>query len=423
MDDKKSPGRGRWQPQLTGTGPKYRQIVDALAAAIETGDLRPGDRLPTQRDLAWHLRCNLSTVTRAYKEAARRHLVAGQISRGTFVLGAGHKVGLFAVGEGAIDLIDLSTSRPSLPPDAAGDGSGSLFAGAVKAALADDLRGYHTPDLVEAGRAAVVRWLEWRRLPVPQVVHPCSGAHAGLVSALLALGATQTPVMVEAHTFPGMRAAALHLGLKLVPIECDREGMRPAALLAAIRATGARIAVLVANLQNPTGAVMGAARRQAIAEVVKASGIIVVEDDVYGPLTDRPPLCAELGRQGVLVGSFSKAVLPGLRFGFVAGDAPALSSLSGDGHDTTWFTAPLCLAVAVRWVEDSTAFRLAKWQRDEVRERWCLFERLLGPSSLPPGPHAWLTVPAESAPDIETRCRGSGSPSSRPPPSPSGWRR
>ncbi len=73
---------------------------------------------------------------------------------------------------------------------------------------------------------------------------------------------------------------------------------------------------------------MGVQRRQAIAEVVKATGITVVEDDVYGPLTDRPPLCAELGRQGVSSAASPNRCCPACGSGFVAGDAPALSSLS-----------------------------------------------------------------------------------------------
>ena len=67
-----------WAPDLTGRNPvKYLAIVEALAEAVESGTLQPGAQLPTHRELAWRLRVNVSTVTQAYREAARRHLVTG----------------------------------------------------------------------------------------------------------------------------------------------------------------------------------------------------------------------------------------------------------------------------------------------------------------------------------------------------------
>jgi DNA-binding transcriptional regulator YhcF (GntR family) len=75
-----------WQPDLTGrSGPRYRQIVEALASDITTARLRAGDRLPAQRDLAWRLKVTVGTVSRAYSEAERRGLVSGEVGRGTFV--------------------------------------------------------------------------------------------------------------------------------------------------------------------------------------------------------------------------------------------------------------------------------------------------------------------------------------------------
>jgi DNA-binding transcriptional regulator YhcF (GntR family) len=54
-------------------GPRFLQIADALQAAVADGSLKPGDRLPPQRQLAAQLDVDLTTVTRAYDEARRRH--------------------------------------------------------------------------------------------------------------------------------------------------------------------------------------------------------------------------------------------------------------------------------------------------------------------------------------------------------------
>ena len=67
-----------WIPKLDESkGPTYLAIADAIGAAVRRGELRPGDRLPTHRLLADLLGVNVSTVTRAYREAARRRLLGG----------------------------------------------------------------------------------------------------------------------------------------------------------------------------------------------------------------------------------------------------------------------------------------------------------------------------------------------------------
>ena len=76
----------RWMSEVGArAGPRYIAIVEALAAAIQSGELRSGDRIPTQRELARLLGLNPGTTARAYAIAAQRGLIAGETGRGTFV--------------------------------------------------------------------------------------------------------------------------------------------------------------------------------------------------------------------------------------------------------------------------------------------------------------------------------------------------
>jgi GntR family transcriptional regulator len=69
-----------------GSGvPFYRQIIDRVKSAIATGELEPGDRLPTVRQLAVDLSINPNTVSRAYTELELTGLVETQMGSGTFV--------------------------------------------------------------------------------------------------------------------------------------------------------------------------------------------------------------------------------------------------------------------------------------------------------------------------------------------------
>src|ERR1700680_4783505 len=68
-----------------GAPPRYEQIASALCQAIRTGQLKPGDRLPTLRRLAADLEVSLTTVTAAFKSLAESGWTRGEIGRGTFV--------------------------------------------------------------------------------------------------------------------------------------------------------------------------------------------------------------------------------------------------------------------------------------------------------------------------------------------------
>jgi len=65
--------------------PVYRQIMDQVLGGISTGALKPGDQLPTVRQLAVDLAINPNTVVRAYRELEIREVLATQQGTGTFI--------------------------------------------------------------------------------------------------------------------------------------------------------------------------------------------------------------------------------------------------------------------------------------------------------------------------------------------------
>ena len=76
-----------WIPRISPGRNLAVNIVRALESDIESGTLKPGHRLPTQRELADEIKVALGTVTRAYSLAKAQGLVTGTIGRGTFVAG------------------------------------------------------------------------------------------------------------------------------------------------------------------------------------------------------------------------------------------------------------------------------------------------------------------------------------------------
>jgi GntR family transcriptional regulator len=68
--------------------PAYRQLVDQVRQALRLGLLRPGDQLPTVRDVVRQIAINPNTVHRAYRELEQQGLTEGRTGSGTYVRGS-----------------------------------------------------------------------------------------------------------------------------------------------------------------------------------------------------------------------------------------------------------------------------------------------------------------------------------------------
>lgn len=401
-----------WIPLITDSAqPRYLALVDAIAHAISCGELKPGERLPPQRRLAWALGWNPSTAMQAYREAARRHLVSGEVGRGTYVLAGSKEATLFQLkhSDEHAFVIDLRTNVPAV--DNAQDDDAQALSWLLETGQATRLQGYLSASDVLHARAQGAAWLAGRGLALPvERIMLCAGAQQGLFTVLLSLCQAGDPVLVEAFTAPGIKAACAQLRLPMHGVALDQQGIVPQAFDRMIRATGARIAVLTPTLQNPTSAVMSLERKQAIAQIARRHGVRVIEDDVYGALTDSTPLCHWLPECGVLITSLSKTVAAGLRLGWIAASPDVLARIDPHAQSAHWTVSPVCSAIAGRWLSDGTAQRRADWQIRELTQRWRLAKKVLGPwmyQTQTPSPHIWLTAAHGNIP-LADPCRTAG---------------
>jgi DNA-binding transcriptional MocR family regulator len=393
-----------WTPDLQGReGPLYRAIADALAADIEQGRLAPGTRLPTHRELAERVGVTVGTVTRAYAEAERRGLIGGEVGRGTYVRHreAPRPLPSQPTETGDDTLIELGLNWPATP-------EGDPATQALRRTL-EELQ--HSPTLLEmlayqpqAGllshRAAGAEWISRFGLTVqPDQVVVCSGGQHAMEVALQALVRPGETVLTEALTYPGMKALANKLHLRLQGVATDAQGLVPEALEAACRG-GAKLLYCMPNLQNPTGTVMPPERRERIAAIIRAQGLTVLEDDVYSLLIEKrpPPLCALVPESGYFIAGVSKLIAPGLRIGYLAAPRRGTERLAETAGLAARMTPPLTAEICSRWIQDGTADELVARRRQEAQERLALAREILGEAVLAgvhgPTYHLWLELPA-----------------------------
>ena len=382
-----------WLPQLAAQGgPRFLQIADALQAAVAGGTLQPGDRLPPQRLLAAHLGVDLTTITRAYDEAKRRHLLEGRGARGTYV--AAPKVELTSV-------LDLSMNTP--PPPEGVDFGDVLKQGLAQVLMRSDnalLMTYHLGGGSSSDRAAGAEWLApmFGAVDAQQVV-VCPGAQAAIAALMLAMTAPGDVILAESTSYPGLRTAATQFGRRIVAVEADAHGMLPDQLEQACRQHQPKLLYLNPTLQNPTATTMPEDRRKALLCVAQRCGVRVVEDDPYWLLADAPPppMAALSSQQVFYISTLSKCLTPGLRVALV---------LIRDAHERERFlvalrsfalmVAPLNAALATQWILDGTAQQLMEGVRTEARLRhWMARDVLAGRyHGTGDGLHVWLPLPA-----------------------------
>jgi 2-aminoadipate transaminase len=156
-----------------------------------------------------------------------------------------------------------------------------------------------------------------------------------LVNAtLLARGDT---VIIERDSYQGSINRLTRLGVNMVGIPLDDQGMRMDALataLADLKAKGItpKYIYTIPTVQNPTGTIMPETRRAELLKLSQQYGVPVFEDDCYADLIwdgKRPPAIHAMDKTGsvIHIGSFSKSIAPALRVGYIVAPWGVLSRM------------------------------------------------------------------------------------------------
>ncbi|RYD42542.1 MAG: PLP-dependent aminotransferase family protein [Sphingomonadales bacterium] len=341
-----------WAPDIAGAaGPKYKAVTAAIAAAVARGELRHGDRLPPQRDLAAQLGIDLTTVTKAY-DLARQPMAS------------------------------------ALAALARGDGIARLH--------------YQRPGGAGADRESGAELL--RRVSLssdPEQIVVTAGAQNGLHAIASTILKPGDRVACGDHVYPGFRAIARRMGVSLVPLAA----ISARALEAAHADAPLRALYIVPTNDNPTALTVPAEERKAIAKWARDAGVQIVEDDAYGLLPDVPiPAITSFAPEiGWYIASMAKIVSPALRVGFVR--APSVADamqLASCQHESAVMAPPLNAAMISLWLADGTFDVLVDAVRKEAAWRQKLARTILGDgghAAHPQGYHLWLPLADDSHPE------------------------
>jgi DNA-binding transcriptional MocR family regulator len=324
----------------------YQQVIDLITGNIESGALRPGDRLPSLRQMSTKAGVSIPTVRQAYVELERQRKIRSRPQSGFYVRRIREnplvrpsphfrasaqpsacecRSLMDRVYEGLHDpgLVPLGIANPSLAKPAA-----KALHRTMKRVMsrAEENTTSYAPTCGEPAlrRQIAYRYLDTTGVSVdPEEICITNGGQEALSIALQAVARRGDVVAVESPTYHGLLELIDSLGMLAIEVEtCPEDGVMLSALEKTLDAYPVKACIFSTTLHNPLGVSMPEHYREQLAKLLDEREIFLIEDDVYGELhfdgyRPKPIAAISKSERVITCGSFSKTAAPGYRIGWL----------------------------------------------------------------------------------------------------------
>ena len=338
-----------------------------------------GTRLPATRELAGQLGLNRTTISAAYALLESEGLITGHVGRGSFVAAKITKrtqldwralldppapaspAAAFLPASSATRLASFASSRPSellFPLEE------------FRATCAEVIASAEAQSILQLGSPAGYPPLRRYLLDLAKaegvardsddilITSGCQQAF-DLIQRILVRsdGAGNAgTVLVEDPVYLGVKHVFERSGARLIGVPMTANGIDLEALARTIEHERPRLVAVTSNFQNPTGATLPLAARKELLRISQAAGVVVVENDTYGPLAYQgepiPPIKRwDESGDTILLRSFSKVAFPGLRVGWIIAPRPLIEKLTELKKWTDLHSDQLSQAIVLRFAE------------------------------------------------------------------------
>ncbi len=408
--------------------PLYVQIADHIAQAIESEELRPGERLPAMRELASRLGCALVTVSAAYDLLVARGRARSRVGKGTYVAEAALEPEPFARRwepdiarfaraermEGVLEqlaratapgAISLATGHPAPETFPLQD-----FGRAMQRTLLED-----PPESMQyrasSGDAnlceTLAASLRARHCAArAENIIVCSGAQQAADLVATVLLEQRAVVAAESPTYAGTLGVFDARGATYVEVESDRDGVRVDDVERVFSEYRPRLFYVNPIAQNPAGALLPQRRAKQVVTLARRYDVMILEDQTGWALTydtaAPPPLAAyDTDGRVILMESLSKSIFPALRLGYLYCKGTIAQALELAKLRADVFTSTLTQRALWRFMNAAAYSRHVRSSRLLYRNRRDAFlealsSRIEWSEVAPPaaGVNLWLPLPS-----------------------------
>ena len=325
--------------------PLYEEVAGRISELVDNGTFRPGERVPSLRELSRQLRVSLNTVKEAYSYLEDRRVLEARPQSGFYVrvrlpeipedpARSPAKIAPTDVSVSAVvrrimrDILDPGLIRlgaaipnPDLLPVAR---LGRMLSGAARRRQEESFFYAVPPGNPRLRKQIARRLLQTRCTLGPDEIVVTDGCMEAISLALQAVCKPGDTLAVESPTYYNLLLLIQQLGLRALEIPATPgEGLCLETLRYALDQTPVSAVLTIGNFNNPLGSLMPEGRKRELAELLEERDIPLIEDDIYGDLSfadERPGIAKAWDRTGniLLCSSFSKTLAPGYRVGWIA---------------------------------------------------------------------------------------------------------
>ncbi len=377
--------------------PTYIQLKEYLKRQILNGLWQAGERLPSTRELAAVLQLGRNTVVQAYLDLEEEGFIYTVRGQGSFVAEVAVKQGPATVlnwteriTPQAVSAVELDIEKTelkwekgmlsfkSIAPD------GDLFeTEAFKKAFLDRFA-MEGAKILNYGYAKgykplldyLVNYLKNKGVePEGKDIIITNGFTEGLNLVLSGLCQPGDGIVTENPTHNTALKIMKLRGLKIHGIRMEEDGLNLKQLENVLASEPIKAGFLIPSYHNPTGLVMAPEKRLAVLEIFSRYRVPVIEDGFNEELrysgSHVAPLLALAGRGNnvVYIGSFSKILFPGLRLGWVMGDAELIAVLESVKRSMNIHTSFLDQALLYEYLQSGSFERYLRRARKIYRQR------------------------------------------------------
>lgn len=385
-----------WKPVLNkGSAPLYLLLAGQLEQDIISGALKPGVKLPPQRELADYLDINVSTVSRAFKICSQKGLLSGSVGNGTYVAYHISTNMLSAAIREKPHAIELGSMMPEtveqqevtflLQKMMAESSFGSLF--------------QYNHGIAEWQREAAAKLLLLAKCPaLPNQVLTASGGQNALAAILAGLLKPGDKLGVDPLVYPGVKSAASLFGIQLVPVAQENGEMSEAGLLHAVKNDGIKAVYVMPGCQNPTTHCMTVQCRNMLAKMANEFNLTIIEDGITNLLMNDPgeSIFSRAPEQAIFILSLSKSVDPAFRLAYLCVPAQYFHTIDDALYSMNLSQSTLLLELSSRLIASEQMGHLLHRRRAGLKLRNQLTDDILQGHTVHGGADSlsrWLLLP------------------------------
>lgn len=341
-----------WKPTLPRSKKAlYLTLAEELENDIHAGRLRPGTKLPPQRELADFLDINVSTVTRAFKLCANKGLLSSAVGSGTFV-SYDVNTSTLILPESPTDtsLIELGSMMPETLPQKE---AAALLQKMLLEAEQQQLFQYCYKE-THRYKEAAAHLLQRVNLPVsnPDQLLFASGGQNAISAIFCGLFRPGDRIGIDPLIYPGVKGSAKLFGIQLVPLRQENGEISEEGLTAAYKNEGIKGIYVMPDLHNPTNHIMSTSCREMLARKAKEYDLLILEDGINSLLLAHPPtpIAALAPEHTIYMLSLSKTILPALRLAYLHVPMRCLPPLENALYHLNLSLSSLLLELATRLI-------------------------------------------------------------------------